>query len=99
VLLCNLEGTLIDSSDDLTCALNAAFAEHGLRALSREQVEPLIGQGAPALIVARKGSKARVGLFPAPSLLFGLEPGFVVANERLDPRYVAQDTEPLLLVE
>ena len=49
-LLFDLDGTLIDSSDDLTRVLNAAFAEHGLGALSREQVEPLIGQGAPALI-------------------------------------------------
>jgi phosphoglycolate phosphatase len=49
-LLFDLDGTLIDSFDDLTRALNAAFAEHGLGALSREQVEPLIGQGAPALI-------------------------------------------------
>jgi phosphoglycolate phosphatase len=49
-LLFDLDGTLTDSSADLTRALNAAFAEHGLGALSREQVEPLIGQGAPALI-------------------------------------------------
>jgi len=49
-LLFDLDGTLIDSSDDLTRALNAAFTEHGLAALSQEQVEPLIGRGAPALI-------------------------------------------------
>jgi phosphoglycolate phosphatase len=49
-LLFDLDGTLIDSSDDLSRALNAAFTEHGLAALSREQVEPLIGQGASALI-------------------------------------------------
>jgi phosphoglycolate phosphatase len=49
-LLFDLDGTLIDSSDDLTRALNAAFVEHGLGALSQEQVEPLIGQGASALI-------------------------------------------------
>jgi phosphoglycolate phosphatase len=49
-LLFDLDGTLIDSSDDLTHALNAAFAEHGLAPLSREQVEPLIGQGASVLI-------------------------------------------------
>jgi phosphoglycolate phosphatase len=49
-LIFDLDGTLIDSSDDLTRALNAAFTEHGLGALSREQVEPLIGQGASALI-------------------------------------------------
>jgi phosphoglycolate phosphatase len=49
-LLFDLDGTLIDSSDDLTRALNAAFTEHGLGALSREQVEPLIGQGASAMI-------------------------------------------------
>jgi len=49
-LLFDLDGTLIDSSDDLTRALNAAFAEHGLSTLSREQVEPLIGKGAPALV-------------------------------------------------
>jgi phosphoglycolate phosphatase-like HAD superfamily hydrolase len=41
-------------SDDLTGALNAAFAEHGLGTLSREQVKPLIGQGAPALIVCNQ---------------------------------------------
>jgi phosphoglycolate phosphatase-like HAD superfamily hydrolase len=49
-LLFDLDGTLIDSSDDPTRALNAAFAEHSLGALSPEQAEPLIGQGAPALI-------------------------------------------------
>jgi phosphoglycolate phosphatase len=53
-LLFDLDGTLIDSSDDLTRALNTAFAEHGLGALSREQVEQLIGQGAPALIVCNQ---------------------------------------------
>jgi hypothetical protein len=36
--------------DDLIRAPNAAFAEHGLRALSPEQVEALIGQAATALI-------------------------------------------------
>jgi phosphoglycolate phosphatase len=49
-LLFDLDGTLIDSSEDLTRALNAAFARHGLDALSQEEVEPLIGRGAPALI-------------------------------------------------
>jgi phosphoglycolate phosphatase len=49
-LLFDLDGTLIDSSDDLTRALNAAFARHGLDALSQEEVEPLIGRGAPALV-------------------------------------------------
>jgi len=49
-LLFDLDGTLIDSSDDLTRALNAAFTEHGLGALSQEQVEPLIGQGAKTLV-------------------------------------------------
>lgn len=41
-LLFDLDGTLIDLSDDLTRALNAAFAEDGFGALPREQVEPLI---------------------------------------------------------
>jgi phosphoglycolate phosphatase-like HAD superfamily hydrolase len=50
VLLFDLDGALIDSPDDLTRALNAAFAEHGLGKLSREQVESLIGQGARTLI-------------------------------------------------
>ena len=49
-LLFDLDGTLIDSSDDLTRALNTAFAEHGLGALSRKQVESLIGQGASVLM-------------------------------------------------
>jgi beta-phosphoglucomutase-like phosphatase (HAD superfamily) len=36
-LLFDLDGTLIDSSDDLKRALKAAFAEHGLGALSRDR--------------------------------------------------------------
>ena len=33
-LLFDLDGTLIDSSDDLTRALNAAFTEHGFLPVS-----------------------------------------------------------------
>jgi phosphoglycolate phosphatase-like HAD superfamily hydrolase len=42
-LLFELDGTLIGSSDDLTPAPNAAFAEHGLGALSRELLQERAG--------------------------------------------------------
>ena len=42
-LLFDLDGTLIDSSDDLTPALNAAFAEHGLGVLARELLQERTG--------------------------------------------------------
>jgi hypothetical protein len=48
--------------------------------------------------VARKGSKARV-VFPSPRLFFRLEPGFIVADERLDLRRARQNAKPLLFVE
>lgn len=49
-LLFDLDGTLIDSGDDLTTALNHILAEDGLPALPRSKVLEMLGAGAAVLI-------------------------------------------------
>lgn len=46
----DLDGTLIDSKDDLILSVNATLAELGRSALPNEQIAGYIGQGAPLLI-------------------------------------------------
>lgn len=48
----DLDGTLVDSSHDITRAVNTMLAEHGLPGLVPAQVEPLLGEGARSLIAA-----------------------------------------------
>lgn len=48
----DLDGTLVDSSHDITRAVNAMLAEHGLSGLAPAQVEPLLGEGALSLVAA-----------------------------------------------
>lgn len=54
----DLDGTLIDSKDDLILSVNAALAELGRRALPSEQIASYIGQGAPVLIRRALGDAA-----------------------------------------
>ncbi|HPF88295.1 MAG TPA: HAD-IA family hydrolase [Candidatus Limiplasma sp.] len=49
-VLFDMDGTLLDTLDDLTAALNAALAEHGFPAHSKETVMGFIGNGAYRLI-------------------------------------------------
>jgi phosphoglycolate phosphatase len=49
-LLFDLDGTLVDSVQDLTCALNLLGAELGRPPLSAERVRTLVGDGASRLI-------------------------------------------------
>jgi phosphoglycolate phosphatase len=48
--LFDLDGTLLDTVDDIAAALNRALAEKHIAALATAQVRDLIGRGAPALI-------------------------------------------------
>jgi phosphoglycolate phosphatase len=49
-ILLDLDGTLVDTVDDITVAVNRALDERRLHGLTISQVRNLIGQGAPALI-------------------------------------------------
>ena len=50
VLIFDLDGTLIDSLDDLATAVNLTRADYGLPPLSRESVVRNIGNGSDALV-------------------------------------------------
>ena len=49
-LLFDLDGTLIDSGDDLAAAVNHVLHQDGLSAVSREQVLQMLGDGASVLV-------------------------------------------------
>ncbi|MBQ6727879.1 MAG: HAD family hydrolase [Clostridia bacterium] len=46
----DLDGTLLDTLDDLTDSINAMLNEYGYRTLTRDRVSALIGSGAKKLI-------------------------------------------------
>ncbi len=58
----DLDGTLIDSLDDLTAAMNVTLARYGLAAVDRETVRRGIGNGAKNLV--RKTFSAASGQTP-----------------------------------
>lgn len=49
-LLLDLDGTLVDSRDDIATALNAALAAHGIAPLALPRVYPMIGDGVRVLV-------------------------------------------------
>ena len=49
-VLLDLDGTLLDTADDISVALNRALAEQHLEGLTLEQARNFIGRGAPMLI-------------------------------------------------
>ncbi len=49
-LLFDLDGTLVDSGDDLATAVNHVLGQDGLLAVTREQVLRMLGDGASVLI-------------------------------------------------
>ncbi len=64
----DLDGTLIDSAEDLCVALNRLLAEEGLRPLALAEVVPMIGDGAAKLVeraLAAAGGKPFAGALPA----------------------------------
>jgi phosphoglycolate phosphatase len=50
LLIFDLDGTLIDSKEDLCCAVNATRMHCGLPPLANETVYSYVGEGAPVLI-------------------------------------------------
>jgi phosphoglycolate phosphatase len=63
-VLLDLDGTLLDTVDDITKALNRALAEMHLASLGTAEVRNMIGGGAPTLItraVARLGEAVSAG--------------------------------------
>ncbi len=54
-VLFDLDGTLMDTADDITVILNRALAEQHLGSLAPDQVRELIGRGIPTLIARAVG--------------------------------------------
>jgi phosphoglycolate phosphatase len=50
ILLCDLDGTLVDTVQDLTAVLNRLLAESDLAPLSEAQVRQIVGRGMPRLV-------------------------------------------------
>jgi phosphoglycolate phosphatase len=62
-LLLDLDGTLVDSRDDIATSLNAALAVHRIPPLELSRVYPMIGDGARVLVtraLAAAGSNAPI---------------------------------------
>ncbi len=49
-VLFDLDGTLLDTAEDIACALNLALADQGLPGLATDEVRLMIGRGVPTLI-------------------------------------------------
>ena len=49
-VILDLDGTLVDSSGEIHVAINRAFAEEGLGAMTRREVEALVGRGVRSLV-------------------------------------------------
>ena len=58
LIIFDLDGTLIDSKQDLSCAVNAARAHCGMAPLDNETVYSYVGEGAPVLIRRALGPSA-----------------------------------------
>ena len=50
ILLCDLDGTLVDTVHDLTAVLNRLLAESDLPGLAESQVRRIVGRGMPRLV-------------------------------------------------
>ena|SRR3990167_6887569 len=49
-ILFDLDGTLIDTLNDITAAYNTVLTEYGMENISREALKPLVSQGSPYMI-------------------------------------------------
>ena len=54
-VVCDLDGTLVDSAPDLCAALNTVLAEQGISPVPAEEIRFLVGEGA----LARSGASGR----------------------------------------
>ncbi|HVA15412.1 MAG TPA: HAD-IA family hydrolase [Stellaceae bacterium] len=57
LLVCDLDGTLVDTLPDLAAALNRMLAARGLAALTPAEIRPMIGDGTPKLIERALGAR------------------------------------------
>jgi len=87
LLLCDLDGTLVDSAPDLCDALNRLLRELGRPELPLKKVIPLVGDGARKLV--ERGIRA-TGPEAAPEALAGLTERFLELYGQ-DP---SRDTRP-----
>jgi len=78
VLVCDLDGTLIDSVPDLADSLSALLAGLGRRPLSEAEVQPMIGDGVPALVARALDA---TGEMPPPDTLAALIAHYVAIYE------------------
>ncbi len=83
VLLCDLDGTLVDSLPDLAAAIDELLEEEGRPGLAPEAVAAMVGDGVPKLI---ERALAATGGVPA-------EPALAALVARYLPIYEARMTE------
>jgi phosphoglycolate phosphatase len=68
VAVFDLDGTLVDSAPDLAAALSRLMAARGLPGFGREEVVPMVGDGAGVLVgraFAARGTAPDAGALPA----------------------------------
>ena len=63
LIIFDLDGTLVDTSQDLTNSLNASLSPHGLRPLTQERTKELVGEGVRNLITKILAPEGREDLF------------------------------------
>jgi phosphoglycolate phosphatase len=63
LIIFDLDGTLVDTSLDLTNSLNAALSPHGLEPLTKERTKELVGEGVSNLITKILAPEKREDLF------------------------------------
>jgi phosphoglycolate phosphatase len=49
-VICDLDGTLVDSAEDLRAALNVVMRRAGLRQIAPDEIRAMIGDGVPKLV-------------------------------------------------
>ena len=59
----DLDGTLLDTLDDLTCAVNYALESNGLPARTKPEIRSFVGNGAYKLVERAIGGRS-VDIYP-----------------------------------
>ncbi|ASZ11823.1 HAD hydrolase-like protein [Chitinophaga pendula] len=75
-LIFDLDGTLVDTANGITFAINLVLTAEGLLPLLREEVLPCIGTGGTALVQC---ALQKAGVIPEPSLVHHLQQKYLSA--------------------